>query len=122
MKSPARFAGITVTVEWDTRAVNDVAEFKKFENDDVGYFEWVDAHSGYVLTKYTRGDGYSLHIPPCKHLGPYNTDKPRATRKPRWWAAERVTLQRLAEKMGQVGPVHECGLCMHRSTTRSRHY
>jgi hypothetical protein len=102
--------------------VADDDAVKKFHGGDRACFDWVEQHGGYVLTKYTRGQGYSLHIPPCKHLGPYQTDVPRATKKPRWWAAARAPLERLAGEMSNEDSVHECGLCMHRAspTTRRR--
>jgi hypothetical protein len=99
--------------------VDGVDPVKQFHNDDQAYFDWTDRHGGYVLTNYTRGKGYSLHVLPCKHLGPYKTDGPQATKRPRWWASERPPLERLASEMS-AEDVHECELCMHRGSSKSR--
>jgi hypothetical protein len=92
-----------------------VDDIKTFHNQDAEYVDWVDQHGGYVLTNYTRGEGYSLHAAGCKHLGPYGSSNAKTTKKPRRWAASAHPLRRWALERSDVD-VHECQLCMHTST------
>jgi hypothetical protein len=94
-------------------------EIKRFHNQETEYVDWVDRNGGYILTNYTRGPGFSLHVAGCKHLGPYRSDVAKTTKKPRWWSSSAQPLREFARQESGSDP-HECELCMHRTTSGSR--
>jgi hypothetical protein len=102
--------------------VHDQPDIKTFHNQETEYVDWVNRHGGYVLTEYTRGPGLSLHAVGCKHLGPYEAgDRAKTTKKKRRWASSAHPLRQLALEETRGIEVHECELCMHRSSRSNRH-
>ena len=99
--------------------MTDTDAIKLFHNQEADYVDWVAQHGGYILTKYTRGDGFSLHAADCYHLGPYATDDPKATKKPRRWSASAQPLRDWTRDETGEDP-HDCAACMGSTSPAAR--